>query len=288
MSAAFRTRHRPVAFESFRMQEERLPRRQRNICFALVAIFHGALIAAGVAYSYWDVEELTPPGLRVTFISMAPSLPPTPEAAGGRAGAKKLAPPPPAGGHVIGRKVAIKTKVSEPVTPPLAAIVTPPEKPMPLKKAFSQHEHDAADNAKSSAGADVRRDSIDGEEFGEDHGVKGGVKGGTVGGKIGGVAAPEGPRSVSPQVGSLQKESGNMPPFPSSLMHGKMVYVVETKICISTTGAVDSVTITRRSDTELDASVSNTLKAWRYRPMTLNNTAVAFCYPVRFEFRSES
>jgi TonB family protein len=270
-----------VAFESFRMPEERLPRRRWNISFALVAIFHGALIAAGVAYSYWHVEELTQPGLRVTFIAMAPSLRPTPEPAGGRAGNKKLAPPPLAGGHVIGRKVAIKTKASEPVTPPLAALVPAPEKPMPVKKPLSKHE-DQYDEA------DISKDSIDGEDFGEDHGVKGGVKGGTVGGKIGGVAAPEGPRSVSPQVGSLQKESGNMPPFPSSLMHDKMVYVVETKICISATGAVDSVTITRRSDTELDASVSNTLKAWRYWPMTLNNTAVAFCYPVRFEFRSES
>ena len=259
--------------------------------FALVAIFHGALIVAGVAYSYWHVEELAPPGLRVTLMSMAPSLPPTPEPAGGRAGAKKLAPPPPAGGHAVGRKVGIETKVSEPVTPPPAAIVPPPEKPMPVKTAFSEHE-DEYDNAKQSAGGEVRKDSIDGEDFGEDHGVKGGVKGGIVGGaiggKIGGVAAPEGQRLVSSQVGSLQKESGNMPPFSSSLMYDKMVYVVETRICISTSGTVDSVTITRRSDTELDAGVSNTLKAWRYRPMTLNNTPVAFCYPVRFEFRSES
>ncbi len=282
-----------MAFESFRRQEERLPRRQRQVSFALVAIFHGAFIAAGVAYSYWHVEELAPPGLRVAFMSMAPSLPPTPQPVGGRAGAKKLAPPPPAGGHAVGRKVAIKTKVSEPVTPPPAGIV-PPEEPTPVKKAFSKHEdeYDEADNAKPSTDADVREDSIDGEDLGEDQGVKGGVKGGTVGGaiggKIGGVAAPEGPRSVSPLVGSLQKESGNMPPFPSSLMHGKIVYVVETKICVSTIGAVDSVTITRRSDTMLDASVVSTLMAWRYRPMTLNNAAVAFCYPVRFEFRSQS
>ena len=281
-----------MTFDSFRRQEERLPQRQRHVSFALVAIFHGALIAAGVAYSYWHVEELTPQGLRVKFMPMAPSLPPTPQPAGGRAGAKKLAPPPPARGHGVGRKVAIKTEVSEPVSPPPAAIVPPPDEPMSVKKAFTKHEdeYDEADNAKRSA--DVRKDSIDGEEFGEDHGVRGGVKGGTVGGaigrKVGGVAAPEGPRSVSPQAGNLQKKSGNLPPFPSSLMHHKMVYVVETKICVSTTGGVDSVTITRRSDTELDASVSNTLKTWRYRPMTLNNTAVAFCYPVRFEFRSES
>jgi TonB family protein len=93
---------------------------------------------------------------------------------------------------------------------------------------------------------------------------------------------------VTPQVGALLKESGNMPPFSSTLMHGKMVYVVETKLCVAATGAVDSVTITKRSDTVLDASVVNTVKTWRYRPMTVNNTPVAFCYPVRFEFRSDS
>jgi len=56
---------------------------------------------------------------------------------------------------------------------------------MPVKTAFSEHE-DEYDNAKQSAGGEVRKDSIDGEDCGEDHGVKGGVKGGIVGGAIGG------------------------------------------------------------------------------------------------------
>ncbi len=50
-----------MAFESVRGPEERGVRLQRQIAFALVSVFHGALIAAGIAYSYWHVEELTPP-----------------------------------------------------------------------------------------------------------------------------------------------------------------------------------------------------------------------------------
>ena len=78
-----------------------------------------------------------------------------------------------------------------------------------------------------------------------------------------------------------------MPPFSASLMHGKVVYVVDTKICVSPTGDVAALKITKRSHTVLDDSVINTVKTWRYRPMTVNDTPVAFCYPVRFEFRSE-
>jgi len=43
-----------------------------------------------------------------------------------------------------------------------------------------------------------------------------------------------------------------------------MVYAVETKICVSTTGDVDTVTLAKPSDTALDASVLNTVKTWRY------------------------
>jgi hypothetical protein len=287
-----------VAFESLRGREEPGFRRRWQIVFALVSILHGALIAAGIAYSYWHVEELTPPRLRVTFMSLAPLPPPPPThpPASGREVTKRLAPPPPppAGGHTGVKKTAIETKVSEPVSLPSAEIVQPPERPMLGKKEFRKHddEYDEADDANWSASASVRKDSIDGKDFGDDHGVKGGVKGGTadgaIGGTLGGVGASQGPLSVSPRVGSLQKESGNMPPFSAVLMHGKAVYVVDTKICVSTTGAVYRLTIMKRSRTVLDDSVINTVKTWRYRPMTVNDRPVPFCYPVRFEFRSES
>jgi TonB family protein len=153
-----------------------------------------------------------------------------------------------------------------------------------------EDEYDDEDPAPPSPTA--YRNSIGEADLGEGDGVRGGVKGGTSGGTagatLGAASAAPGPQSVSPQVGTLQKESGDMPPFPSYLMHDKLVYVVQTKICVSTTGAVSRLTIKKRSGTILDANVVETVKKWRYRPLTVNNAPVPFCYPVRFEFRSES
>ena len=74
--------------------------RQRRVAFTLVAVFHGVLIAAGVVYSYWHVEELTPPTLRVTFMSAPPPPPPPP--------------PPPAGGGARAKKVAVSRRRPSP------------------------------------------------------------------------------------------------------------------------------------------------------------------------------
>jgi outer membrane biosynthesis protein TonB len=129
-----------VAFESFRAQESARPRRQRQIAFALVALFHVVLIAAGVVYSFWHVEELTPPTLRVTFMSAAPPPPPPP-------------PPPAGGGGARAKKVAVKAKPVEPVPTKPPEIVQPPEKPRPIKKEFRKHEDEYVeeDDAKPAA-----------------------------------------------------------------------------------------------------------------------------------------
>ena len=262
-----------MAFESFRKREEQHPRRRRQISFVLVAILHVALIAAGVAYSYWNIDELTPPAVRVTFMSMAPPPPPPPAPpAGGPAAARKLAPPPPP--PPSGRRAAAPT-VARP----------------------DDDDDEVAQIAAAAAGPgpDAGSDSSGDDNAGEDDGVKGGVAGGVSGGTPGGAlgktggctGAAEGPRSMPAQFGALQKESGDMPEFPDSLVRGTRVYAVETKICVSASGAVDSVTLTKRSDTLLDTNVINTVATWRFRPMTVNNAPVAFCYPVRFEFRSE-
>src|SRR5690242_16171680 len=96
--------------------------------FLVAALLHGGLISGGVAYSYWHVDELTPPTLRVTFISAAAPPPPPP-------------PPPPAGGGAK-KKVALKPKTVEVpiVTPKPTDIVQPRERPAPVKKIFRKHD----------------------------------------------------------------------------------------------------------------------------------------------------
>ena len=51
---------------------------RRRLIYAASVALHVALIAAGVAYSFWHIEELTPPTVRVTFMASAPPPPPPP------------------------------------------------------------------------------------------------------------------------------------------------------------------------------------------------------------------
>jgi protein TonB len=266
-----------VAFESFRAYDDRRPRRLRRIAFSLVAIFHGVLIAAGIAYSYWKVDELTPPTLRVTFMSGLPTPPPPP-------------PPPPAGGGSRPKKVALKPKTPEPVVTKPPEIVQPPDKVRPIKREFRKHEDEYVEPDNAKPGAGVGKGKIgdeDGEEDGEEGGVKGGKPGGVIGGSIGGVGAtPAAPRIMPPQFGALQKVAGDDVVLPPQLWKQDAYYVVEAKICVSTTGSVESVTLTKRVDALLDERVVNTVrKTWRYRPMKFNNTLTPFCYPGKFEFK---
>jgi TonB family protein len=61
---------------------------------------------------------------------------------------------------------------------------------------------------------------------------------------------------------------------------------VLVKICVSTTGNVDKVTLMKGADSLLDEGVLSTVKTWRFRPLLANNTPVPFCYPATFEFKA--
>src|SRR4051812_23890705 len=136
-------------------------------------------------------------------------------------------PPPPAGGGSRAKKVAVKTKVPEPVPTKPTEIVQPPEKVKPVKHEFRKHEDEYVepDNAKPATGNGVGKGAIDGDEDGDEDGVAGGVKGGQKGGIIGGTlggtgTAPAPPRMMPPQFGALSKLSGDDPEFPRSLNRG--------------------------------------------------------------------
>jgi protein TonB len=266
-----------VAFEAYRKEGGRRPSRARRIMFVAAAVLHGAGIAVGVVYSYWHVDELTPPTLRVTFISASPPPPPPP-------------PPPPAGGGAK-KKVAIKTKPVETpiVQPKQPEIVQPREHKVSAKTKVRVHDDEEDDEDEGVKGG-VKGGQIGGTIGGDvKNGVIGGDKNGTPGGILGGTgAAPVAvaPKILAPNMGALQKESGADPPFPPSLNHGGIEYLVMGKLCVSRTGSVDSFTIMKRADSVLDQGVVNTVKTWRFRPLTANGTAVPFCYIARFEFKS--
>ena len=83
-----------------------------------------------------------------------------------------------------------------------------------------------------------------------------------------------------------EKESGANPLFPAVLRRPGMVYTVLTKICVSRTGNVDSVTLLKGADSLLDGNVLSAVKGWHYRPLLADNNAIPFCYFGRFEFKA--
>jgi protein TonB len=268
-----------VAFEAYRGQRKS-GSVARRVVFVLVAAAHGAAIAAGVIYSYWHVDELTPPTLRVTFISAAPPPPPPP--------------PPPAGGGNKPKKVAVKTTPVTPVVVPKPTdIVQPREKPAPVKKEFRKHddeEEDEDDDAPKGVKGGVKGGTIGGiaggEIGGEVGGTVGGTIGGTKGGVIGGTPAGGGYKALPPNMGKLQWDNCAEPTFPTSLRKVGVSYNTTVKICVSKSGTVDTVTLLRRSDSVLDANVVSAMKACRHKPLTANNMAVPFCYIQPFEFQA--
>ncbi|SRR6266540_203965 len=258
-----------MAFEAFRTQAQSNPvSPRRKLIYTLSVGFHAALIAIGVVYSFWHIEELTPPLLKVTFLAAAPPPPP---------------PPPPAGGGGPARKPKVTVKPKSVVQPKVADIVQPREQP---KKEPPPEEKPKPDEG----------------EKGEKGGVKGGVEGGTVGGTVGGIpggkvggvlgGTPGGTgvtlaKFLPPNIGVGQKASGVDPPFPPSLRKQGAVLRVLAKICVTTAGAVDKVTIMKGVDPLLDDGVVSTVKTWRFRPYMANNLPIPFCFTNMFEFRPQ-
>jgi len=198
----------------------------------------------------------------VTFMAAAPP-PPAP-------------PPPPAGGATE----AAKKKTTPKIKPTLTAIVQP--RPDPPNRKDPEPEPDDDDPSQAFAGG-----TKGGTAGGTIGGTLGGKIAGTVGGTVGGTGPkPTGPRKLAPQIGALQKESGEDPDFPALLRRSGRFYVVIANICVSRTGSVDSVTILQGADSLLDGNVVSAVKKWRYRPLLADNNAVPFCYFGRFEFKA--
>jgi protein TonB len=251
--------------------------RARPIILVLSVAAHALAAAAAIAYSFWHVEELSPPVVTVTFVSAAaaPLPPPPPPPLGGDGAAPKR--------HAVARpKVEARPKIPEVARPKIApepTVAPIEEPPKEVKEAPAVRAPDEAAGDASKSGAVIKG------------GVAGGAKGGVVGGTVGGTGTKPAPTNPAPlyppQIGTQQKLSGPKPDFPSYLARAGARYLVLAKICVGVSGAVDSVTLLKRAQSTLDDNVVKTVKGWRFRPMTANNTPVPFCYVGQFDFKSE-
>lgn len=260
-----------MAFEGLTGAPATPGRRARRVMYVVSALVHVCAVVAAVAYSFWHVEELSPPRVTVTFMSMAPPPPPPP-------------PPPPLGG---GPGPAPRRHTRAPVNViPLPTVKVPevvqprpPEsRPLPVEPVPGRT---LPDTTSAPAGAGVP-DGVKG-------GAVGGLKGGVVGGSLGGTGtAPAAPSSkfLPPQMGAQQKLSGADPQFPPALRTAGARYEVRAKVCVGVSGMVDSVVVMKRAHPMLDSNVASEVKTWRFRPLMANGTAVPFCYFANFDFSS--
>ena len=99
-------------------------------------------------------------------------------------------------------------------------------------------------------------------------------------------ANPNVPVMLPPQMGTPPRDSGDDPEFPRELRQTALTYVVRSKICVSKTGTVDSMSILKGSDMALVQNVVNAVKGWRYRPLMANNIAVPLCFFANFDFKA--
>jgi len=268
-----------MVFEGFQPRVA-TSRKKRPWVFLVSVILHGAALVAGVAYSFWHVDELKMPPLTVLFVSAVPQAAPPPPAAALGGGA----------GEQVKKKPSKAKVVPTPKTPTLVA---PPETPKPVEP---KPDPEPPTEKPSPPGTDVKAPPGPGQPDGVRGGDVNGVRGGDVNGVSGGeghapLALPPRPvrsKFLPPQLGGAQKLSGDDPEFPALLRRPGARYTVTAKICVSVTGQVETISILQGADPLLDSSVARSVKAnWRFRPLLANGTAVPFCYNGNFAFRAD-
>jgi protein TonB len=82
-----------MSFEAFLLQEKSAPKRWRRMTYTASIIFHVALLTVGVVHSFWHVDELTPPVVKVTYMTASAAPPPPPPAAKKRTTPTKIKKP---------------------------------------------------------------------------------------------------------------------------------------------------------------------------------------------------
>jgi periplasmic protein TonB len=232
-----------MAFESFLSQERQKPKKGRRVTYTLSLFLHGALLFVGVIYSFWHVDELSPPNVAVTFMSATAPPPP---------------PPPPPKKKSITK---VKPHPTEIVQPRPSQIVQPKEVP----KVEEEEPDDGVEG---------------GVEGGVVGGVIGGM--GTAPPpppppKFLPPNVAKGQLAIDPQQDEYRAK------LPPALSKAGMTLWAMVKLCVKQDGSVEDVKILKGADPTLDPSIVGALKRWRYRPYTVDGRPVPFCTNVRYE-----
>ena len=88
---------------------------------------------------------------------------------------------------------------------------------------------------------------------------------------------------IDPEVARAQKIGGDMPRYSERARAAGVEGTVAAKICVTSQGGVSTVTLLRGLPL-LDETVLNAVRGWRYKPFTVGERAMPFCYVANFEF----
>jgi protein TonB len=247
------------AFVTERGGGQQRRRGPRRLVFVISVALHAALLTGAVAHSFWQVDELSPVGVTITFIQAMAAPPPPP-------------PPPPAA--AVAEKARPKAKkprleVPEIVQPAPPPVEQPPEeKPAEVAEAGEQEES-------------------------APEGQPGGVEGGVAGGVLGRIdptppppPPPTAPITIAPSVGASYRltdldDPRYRPSLPSAINRPGMSVWGVFRICVAANGNVSDVTIIKSADALVDNDWIAKMKTWRYRPYSVDGRPVPFCHPAR-------
>jgi outer membrane biosynthesis protein TonB len=244
-----------MAFEVFLEQGGRRAgsRRWRWItCVVSTSLHLGALLAVAV-HSFWGVEEISPRGLGVTFLSVGtPPVPPSPPAA------RKTMPP-----------------QTRPAPSPVARVrpeqVVQPRELLDLPTG-------------QSGSLDGEAERLSGNEAPVTNAIAGTL---TPAERVVDLT----PVMLGPGAGVGQRLSDLSDPrfrptLPPALNRPGTTVRGLFRICVSVGGQVNEVKVLRSADPLVDGEWTTVIRRWQYRPFTLNGRPTAFCHPLLLEVQS--
>lgn len=240
-----------MAFEAFLTQDKAKPTARRRMLVSASLVLHGGLLAAGVIYSFWHVDELSPPTVTVTFLAAAPPPPPPPAAK---------------------KKTSERKTVTREVTQPKPNEIVQP------KKEEKQEETD--DGVEGGVEGGVAGGVVGGVGDGPAQPAAPPPP-----------APPAPPKFVSPSIGKGQMlVDPSVPPYrfvlpPAFASPGKQLWAM-LQICIAVNGNVASVSIVKSMDPKVDGLLQSKARTWRHKPMNIDGKPIPYCYRLRYNHQT--
>ena len=94
------------------------------------------------------------------------------------------------------------------------------------------------------------------------------------------------PTAVPPRIGAQQCLHCPTPHVPPHLLQVASTLTLAARICVDKKGEVTSVDIRQGVSETVDVGVANTVRGWRFSPITVNGNPVPFCYPAVFVWKA--